>query len=217
MSEMTRLHRREVIRALTAAAAWPIVDPLGREAWLSAWGRTVHADQGAAFRTLDAAAARIVDAACERIIPADDTPGARAAGVPAFIDRVLTDWCSETERAACLATLGALDEASRAAHGVGFADAAAAQQDAVLLAQDAALSAWRKRPPASPPLPGVQALPAHGFGILKVLTVWGYYTSDVGQRDELRLYPRPTTFDGCAPYAPRPRATSIAEADEETR
>jgi hypothetical protein len=63
----------------------------------------------------------------------------------------------------------------------------------------------------------VQALPAHGFGILKVLTVWGYYTSDVGQRDELRSYPRPTTFDGCAPYAPRPRATSIAEADEETR
>ena len=53
-------------------------------------------------------------------------------------------------------------------------------------------------------------------GVLKVLTIWGYYTSEVGQRQELRLYPRPITFDGCAPYAPRPRATSTAgPADRE--
>ena len=220
MSETTPLRRRDVIRALAAAAAWPMVDPLGGDEWLAAWGRTVHAaGQTTPFRTLDSTAARSVDAACERIIPADDTPGARAAGVPAFIDRVLTDWCSDSERAACLATLAALDTASRAAHGVPFAEATPAQQDALLLAQDAELAAWRKMPPPAAPLPGVQALPSHGFGILKVLTIWGYYTSEVGQRDELRLFPRATTFDGCAPYAPRPRATTIADgADgEDTR
>jgi hypothetical protein len=95
---------------------------------------------------------------------------------------------------------------------VAFADASAAQQDALLLAEDANLTAWRKSATASPALPGIVAVPAHGFGILKVLTIWGYYSSEVGQRQELRLYPRPTTFDGCAPYAPRPRATTNAAA-----
>ena len=204
------MKRRDVLRVLAGATAFPLVDRLPDD-WLTL-GRTVHAthrgEQAAEFRALNQDGLRLVTAACDRIIPADDTPGAVAAGVPAFIDRVLADRCDDVERRRFFDGLQAMDARSRTAHKVAFADASAAQQTALLEELDAELTAWRRNPTVSPALPGVQALPAHGFGMLKFLTIWGYFTSEIGQRDELRLVPRPVKHDGCAPYAPRRRRTN---------
>ena len=208
------MKRRDVLRVLAGATAFPLVDRLPDD-WL-ALGRTVHADrraeQGAPLRALNEETLRLVTAACQRIIPADETPGAVEAGVPAFIDRVLADWCDTRERERFFEGLRALDARSRTAHKVAFADARPEHQIAMLRELDAELTAWRQTPPAAPPLPGVQALPAHGFGMLKFLTIWGYFTSEVGQRDELGAYPPPTRYDACAQYTPRHRRASGADA-----
>ena len=142
------MKRREVLRVLAGATAFPFVDRLPDD-WLTI-GRTVHAahrrDQGAALRALDQDSLRLVTAACDRIIPADETPGAVAAGVPAFIDRVLADWCDEVERRRFFDGLASMDARSRTAHKAAFADATSAQQIALLEELDSELTAWRRNP-----------------------------------------------------------------------
>ncbi len=44
---------------------------------------------------------------------------------------------------------------------------------------------------------GVSDLPF--FGVLKELTLIGYYTSTVGANDELQFQPATNRFDGCIP------------------
>nr|WP_101760607.1 gluconate 2-dehydrogenase subunit 3 family protein [Oceanicoccus sp. KOV_DT_Chl] len=41
---------------------------------------------------------QLVSMMSERIIPTTDTPGAIAAGVPAFIEEIVFDWYTENER-----------------------------------------------------------------------------------------------------------------------
>lgn len=182
-----------MLTALAAGTAAPLVASLF-PAELMAWGREVHAaaDQGGSLAApLPARIIETLAAACERIIPADDTPGAIAAGVPAFIDRMLAEWYEEPERARVIAGLQSLDAMSRGRHGRSFVDGPAADQDALLLELD-------------------REGPSHWFGTVKYLTIWGYYTSEVGVVRELRQGASPGRYDGCAPYTPRSRRGSAA-------
>jgi gluconate 2-dehydrogenase gamma chain len=197
------MERRDLLRWLAGAIAAPSA---ARPLEWDAIGRTLHAEAQtapvAATRALTEAHSRTLSAMCEGLIPDDDTPGAIAAGVPAFIDRVLADWCAPAERQLAIDALSALDDHTRAAGAASFASATPAQQTRALEAFDAEYSQWR-RAPQPPALPGVQAIPLHPFGLLKTLTIWGYFTSEAGQRQELGTYPPPVGFNGCAPYEPR--------------
>ena len=55
--------------------------------------------QGAAWTpvALTAGQARILDVAAELIVPTTDTPGARAAGVPQFVDRAVANYCTPAD------------------------------------------------------------------------------------------------------------------------
>lgn len=189
------MHRRDVIRALAAGAAWPVADSL-IPADLLAMLRDVHAavqsDGPGTFRALDGHAAETVAAACERLIPADETPGAIDAGVPHFIDHILAGWYEPDERDRFLAGLQILDARSRAANGRLFLQCTDAQQDVLLTAFDREVQT----------LEGDRR-DLHWFAMLKYLTVWGYCTSEVGMKTELHLYPQPMKYDGSAPYKGR--------------
>jgi gluconate 2-dehydrogenase gamma chain len=152
----------------------------------SSCGRRGPGDGG----IVDGAALQTLTAACERIIPADDTPGATAAGVPAFIERMLTDWYDQPERARVTAGIESLDTLGRARHSRAFVDCTTTEQDAILLELD-------------------RDGPAHWFGTVKYLTIWGYFTSEVGMVRELGQWPSPGHYDGCAPYSPRPRKAQV--------
>jgi hypothetical protein len=186
------MDRRDVLRRLTTGAALPLVGSLFPTELL-AWGREVHGSIGAApqapAESLPADSMRALISACERIIPADDTPGATAAGVPAFIGHMLANWYDEPERARVIAGLESLDADGRTRHGQSFDRCTNAQQDALLLELD-------------------RLGPNHWFGTVKFLTIWGYYTSEIGVRRELGQAPSAGRHDGCAPYAPRKRAAS---------
>jgi len=119
-------------------------------------------------RTLSA-----VDVAAERILP-----GAAAANVGAFIEKMLTDWHTPEERERFLAGLKELDSRGN------FVDRSEADQLALLNALDNAAFAAGTND--------------HWFARLKYLTVYGYCTSEVGMR-ALKLYPLPWRYDGCAP------------------
>jgi len=184
------MDRRDALRRLTAGAALPLVGSMLPAEWL-VWGREVHASleppQQPAAEFLSADALRVLTPVCERIIPADDTPGAAEAGVPAFIGHMLAHWYDEPDRTRVIAGLASLDATSRTRHGQLFDACSNAQQDALLLELD-------------------REGPSHWFGTVKYLTIWGYYTSEVGVKRELGQGVHVGRYDGCAPYEPRKRA-----------
>ncbi|GAC1648299.1 MAG: lactose 3-dehydrogenase subunit gamma LacC [Gemmatimonadaceae bacterium] len=86
--------------------------------------------------TLDAPQRELIATIAEHIIPATDTPGARAAGVHQFVDRVLTDHYNASDRARFLAGLEGLDLRARSTHGQAFLACSPAQQVRLLGAVD---------------------------------------------------------------------------------
>ena len=167
--------RREAIRraALLAGVA------LSPE-WLSVAGRA-QMPAGKTFFT--AAQGAIVTAAAERILPKTDTPGAIDVGVPAFIDRFYGEFMTPDEKQLLVAALDGIEQAAMAAHKAAFAALPAAQQDAVL--KSLATAQQGKEP--SP------------FGLLRSVTVLGYFTSEQVGRHVLHFDPVPGAYDGCVP------------------
>jgi hypothetical protein len=119
---------------------------------------------------------RAIATLAELIIPATDTPGAIDAGVPEFIELMLSDWYTPEERQAVVDGMQALDARSTALSGQLFTDAGSGQQhDLLAEIEDTGF-----------------------FEMIKSLTVYGYYTSEVGARAELLFNPAPgryTTID----------------------
>ncbi len=193
------MERRELLQWLVATAGLQSLEALA-PADLLALGRGVHRDAAGtsqALRALTPAQERLVTAAAERIIPATDTPGATDAQVSRFVDRMLADWHTPAERDRLLAGLPELDARCRARRGMDFVACGEADQVAVLTALDDEVSALRATQGAGP-------ANQHWFGMLKYLTIYGFCTSEPGQREALRLWPPPGRYDGCAPLAPAP-------------
>lgn len=77
---------------------------------------------------------RILEAACERVLPQDEAPGAKALGVPGYVDRILQTPELSRMKDDFPPGLMALDRRALRAFGKGFPDCSAAQQDEVLTA-----------------------------------------------------------------------------------
>jgi gluconate 2-dehydrogenase gamma chain len=150
---------------------------------------------GEALRTLSPSQGELVATLTELIIPTTDTPGARAAGVHAFIDGLLTDIFTAEERERFLAGLSEVDVRAERTSGATFLESAPQQQVAVL-------SALEREPrdagDGPPPF----------FGWLKELTLVGYYTSEVGAAQELSYVHVAGSYDGDIPYEQVGRAYS---------
>jgi gluconate 2-dehydrogenase gamma chain len=133
----------------------------------------------------------------ELIIPQTDTAGARAARVNEFIDAVLADTDPPT-RNEFLNGLSWIDQRCRSRYGVDFIKATPAQQVELLEAlsrpvESKAPSKGEKESAYVPAQPldkdRVQA-PSDQIGLdffksIKSMTITGYYTSEIGMKDEL--------------------------------
>ena len=114
-----------------------------------------------------------VVALSELIIPETDTPGAKAARVNRFIDSVLFK-AKQEDRDEFLRGLAWMDERSRSLFGADIASAAAADQIALLKT----LSDENKQAPDD-------RIGIDFFRALKSMTISGYYSSEIGLRQEL--------------------------------
>lgn len=167
--------RREVLERAALLLGGAVSSPL--VAALAGCARApALAQQGeAAFRSLDARQAAFVGAIAEAIIPETDTPGATAARVDRFIDRMLTDWYPPADRAFFLRGLQELERRCLDTCGTPFAGLDAQQRLAFVDRLDAEAVQIRRA--------GVTPLPV--FAMIKELVVVGYYTSTVGMSAEL--------------------------------
>ena len=170
-----KIDRREAIRR-TALLAGVALAPGWLDFALSA--------QAPANKTyLPAAQGAVLSAAAERILPRTNTPGALDAGVPAFIDRFYGEFMTADERTLLVSVLDDIERAAADAHRTSFASLAPAQQDAVLRG---IATAQQTRTPSS-------------FGLLRSMTVLGYFTSEPVGKQVLNYDPVPGAYDGCVP------------------
>jgi gluconate 2-dehydrogenase gamma chain len=176
---MTELNRRSALKRIAVGSAAAVTAPLWVEALVSAAGQhAAHYQQAAAKaaawvpKVLSPAQNQAVIALSEAIIPQTDTAGAAKAGVNQFIDAVIAD-ASAGDRQKFLDGLTWIDARSQRDAGAPFARASAEQQRALL-------SALSTTTPSPQDAPGVEF-----FTAVKSLTITGYYTSEVGMREEM--------------------------------
>jgi len=167
-----------------------------------------HPAFGYTLRTLDAHQNETVIAMMDQIIPATETPGAKGARVNEFIDVILTEWANGEERGKFLSSLSDVDKQSNALFGKNFADASPDQQLALLRSLDEAAAVIRARsdrktrPPVWQPEGRDTQMQDDFFTVFKKMTVHGYYTSEIGFSQELKLQIIPGAQHGCVHAAP---------------
>jgi hypothetical protein len=183
--------RREILRTLSLTG-------MGA-ATLPAWGRQLvavaeaHAPVATSASdswkpsVLTAHEDQMVIALSEAILPATDTPGARDALVNRFVDAILDD-ANKADREKFVGGLRWIDDRCLELFGCDYLASLPEQQNALLTI----LGSPGNTSPSD--TVGVEL-----FETLKTLTVTGYYTSEVGIRDELKDDGNMffTGFEGC--------------------
>ena len=179
---MTFLDRRGLLTGAGALLGVELVAPLAR-ALAAEMPAAGFAASHAAF-TPDQR--MLIAAVSERIVPTTDTPGAIAAGVPEFIEMMLADWYEPSDRNDFMNGMGILEGHSRVQFERPFAGIAPEEQDLVLT------QAMTGK---------VSGLSTSFFEHCRQLVLLGYYTSEIGCKQERVYVPVPGHYDGKYPYA----------------
>ncbi len=192
------MHRREALRIFAAGAVLPAFSPE-----MFTLFRQAQPPPGYSLRSLNSHANDTVVAMIDQIIPATDTPGAKGARVNEFIDVILTEWATPEERKRFLDGLAGIDQQSQSLYGKNFVDATAEQQLVQLRAiDDAVMSNRVVRPRHGNTVPKADSqLEGNFWEVFKRITIHGYYTSEIGYTQELKLEIIPGAQHGCVPVA----------------
>lgn len=133
----------------------------------------------------------------ELIIPETDTPGALKAGVPNFIEHMLTSWYTQKEQSIFLDGLTSISKFCDDTFSKKLEACTESEQVQALTVMEQLAADYEK--------------PAQSFGLsqstdentpfflkIKELTVIGYYTSEIGVTQEHLYEPMPMRYDGDA-------------------
>jgi hypothetical protein len=126
------------------------------------------------------------------IIPETDTPGAAAAGVHRFIDSMVGEGFLEEDRQHFMQGLADLDARCQDRYGAPFVDLSLEEQRAEVAEMDDRVF--------GPDAPEVDLDDPPFFRIMKELVIVGYYTSEIGASQELKINLVPGRYDGDVPF-----------------
>jgi hypothetical protein len=129
----------------------------------------------------------------DAMIPATDTPGAIAAGVPEFLRQMLTEWASERTRAELIGVLDSIERQAWSKFGAAFIELPAQRRtDVVRIVDEESIArgdaAYRR---------------------FKYLVLVGYYQSEIGATRELRYELVPGAWRSCLPLTEVGRASAV--------
>lgn len=130
----------------------------------------------------------LVLAITEHILPRTDTPGARDARVNEFIAVIVSEWYDAGERSRFKDGLADVDQRCQRQFGARFLEANSAEQEALLRELEAEVSALRQ---------AKRDASRMFWPTIKGLTLFGYFTSELVQKEVLRTRISPGRFDGC--------------------
>jgi len=141
----------------------------------------------------------LINSLTEIIIPKTDTPGANDAGVGKFIELMLADWLNEEERKVFMTGLESVSEMAKSSFDKSALDLSSEELLEILnsLEKHAENHPWYDLGNQDGAF--VEGRPAPFICQLKELTIYGFFTSEVGSTQVLRYQPMPMKFDGDVP------------------
>lgn len=158
-------------------------------ALMTSCARSGDGDTGWTPEVVPQAQTGVLEGLVDGILPATDTPGAVDAGVPEFFDRMLRDYFTEEARSVVIEGLQGVDETCREAYGNPW-DGLDAEQK-VEMVEWLDQEAIEQRRVSGPP---------HFFGVIKEMTLWGYFFSEAGAAQLQRFEISPGPFEGCIDF-----------------
>lgn len=174
--------RREMLRRMMAGGVGSALTPWVASLAEAAEERAAHLHASAPAaapaadwmpKAMNAHQNEMVIQLTELIIPQTDTPGAKAALVNRFVDEVLDD-ADARDKKEFFRGLTWVDERSRDLFGADFLGASPEQQNALLTI----MSSGRNKSL-------MDQIGVDFFQSIKSMTITGYYTSEIGLRQEL--------------------------------
>ena len=182
------MNRREALSSVALLLGGTII---GAEAFLS--GCNTGDSRLAASLNLTPNDISFLDEVGDTILPTTaSSPGAKAAKIGDFMKTIVNDCYEDKDQKIFLDGMQKLDAASKTKNGKSFLDADANQRHDLLVDLDKEQKDYTsKKKPEDP---------AHYFRMMKELTLWGYFTSEIGAKQALRYVAIPGRYEGCIPY-----------------
>ncbi len=209
------MNRRELLRNIALLTGGVVI---GGEVFLSGCKNPATseavADMAASF---SAANLGLLDEVGETIIPTTTSPGAKAAKIAEFMKTIVTDCYTSAEQTAFANGVAGMDEACKKLNAKGFMECTPEQRKAFLVSLEKEAKAFNdknaaaekeKQEAAKKEMKPFEGAPSHYYTMIKQLTLWGYFTSEVGATKALRNLPVPGKYDGAYAYKKGDKAWS---------
>ncbi len=138
----------------------------------------------------------------ETILPRTETPGAKAADVGGFMAKMVRDCYEEDDQKVFKKGVNELNDACKKKFDRNFMEADADQRTQLLIDLDKEQAAYSKKKEKD--------APNHYFTMIKQLTLFGYFTSEIGCTKAQRYLPVPSKYNGDYPYRKGDKAWALA-------
>lgn len=177
------MQRRELLALLGAAATSSLLAPLSASERLDvSLGVHTALRAGARGKVLTADELRLVGVIGDTILPRTETPGATDVGVPDFIDLMMTEWYPAAAVTSFHHGLRAIDRSAWRHLSWSFVGLSESTRLTLLKKWDAGNAADTA---------------TGGFKTLKLLTIYGYFTSEKVMKDVMKRPIIPGRYDPC--------------------
>lgn len=188
MKEISRLNRREILERMAIVSGGLISLTV-----LSACEGGVSVDKSAkkdtALKSLSQEQLGLIGDIADTIIPDTETPGAKAINIHYFIDELVANWMTSVQRNQFLSDVSMLDTRIKSEKGKSFS--MLSLDDRGLMLDQLGEEMIEQN---------AQSI-KHIYKEIRELTIFGYYTSEVGASVELNFDPLPGAFKGCVPFS----------------
>lgn len=205
------MERRELLKMIAVLTGGVVI---GGDVFLS--GCNSNEVDAAIFSSKNIA---LLDEVGETIIPATNTPGAKATRIGDFMKTIVTDCYTPEQQKIFGDGLAGLNEACKKANGKSFIDCNAGQRKSFLVSLEMEAKEFNRqrnekekdaKEKAKKDMdPNFVSAPSHHYTMIKQLTLWGYFSSEIGSKKALRHLPIPGKYDGAFPYKKGDKAWAI--------
>jgi hypothetical protein len=188
------MNRRDAIARVGLILGGTVV---GSQAFLS--GCAKKSEVAATGSTFTPETISFLDEVGETILPTSAaSPGAKESKIGEFMKTIVSDCYEEKDQKIFMDGIGKLNEASNKKFSKDFMSLSATEKHDLLVEVDKEAKDYLASKKEEDP--------QHYFTLMKQLTLWGYFTSEVGSTKALRFLPVPGRYDGAYPYKKGDRA-----------